>query len=156
MKKIIKQYIKQIIILIVIMAIVSILNAIFVKSSIRGDYETVTIGITKGAEAREVKKNIVEAFKKEDIKKKYEIEAVGSFGTEFRLKAKEISDDERNFIIEVLEKEYEEVHVSLLEKNPEANYDADIIMYIVYFVIVMGTGFVAIYFLDKLDFEEER
>lgn len=156
MKKIIRQYLKQILILILIIALVAILNNIFVKSSIRGDYDTITVGITKGADAREVKKYLVNAFKEEfDFKKKLDVEAVGSFQTEFRIKSNTIVEEERDFIKIELEKEYGEVGVSVITQNPEANYRVDIIMYGLYFLIIAVLGFGAVYFLNIIPMEEE-
>ena len=156
MKKIFKQYLKQVIILIILIATVSILNTMFTKSSIKGDYDTVTVGITAGAEARELKKYLIESFKEElDFKKKIEVEAVGSFGTEFRVKSDSIIADERDFMAVMLKEKYEEASVSGVTTNPEANYRADSIMYTVYFIIIALLGFGAVYFLSMIPINEE-
>ena len=156
MKKIFKQYLKQVIILIILIATVSILNTMFTKSSIKGDYDTVTVGITAGAEARELKKYLIESFKEElDFKKKIEVEAVGSFGTEFRVKSDFIIADERDFMAVMLKEKYEEASVSGVTTNPEANYRADSIMYTVYFIIIALLGFGAVYFLSMIPINEE-
>lgn len=156
MKKILRQYIKQVIIIVILMTIIAILNTMFVKSSIRGEYDTVTVGITKGAEAREVKRYLKKSFKEElDFNKKIEVEAVGSFGTEFRIKSDSLIADERDFIDIILKDKYEEISVSGITTNPEANYRLDYIMYGVYIIIILGLGFGILYFLSLIPTDEE-
>lgn len=156
MRKIIRQFLKQVIVIVILIALVSILNTVFVKSSIRGDYDTVTAGITKGATAREIKNYLEASFKEElDFNKKIEVDAVGSFNTEFRIKSQSIIDDERDFMDIKLKDKYEEANLSVVTKNPEANFRVDIIMYGVYFLIVLGLGFGALYFLSLLPVDDE-
>ena len=149
MKKILKQYLKQIIVVVTLLATVSILNTIFTGTSIRGEYDTLTVGVTEGANARELKSYLVKSFKEElKINKKIEVEAVGSFGTEFRVKSDSIVADERDFIDIMLKEKYEDVSVSGITTNPEANYRVDVIMYSIYFLIIASLGFGAVY-LDR-------
>lgn len=156
MKKILKQYLKQVILILILMAAISILNTAFVKSSIRGAYDTVSAGITQGADAREVEKYLKDSFKEElDFKKKLEVEAVGSFGTEFRIKSNSITDDERDFMTIMLNKKYEEASLSTVTNNPEANYRVDYVMYLVYLVIILIIGALATYFLYLIPVDDE-
>lgn len=156
MKKIIKQYLRQVIILVILIVLVVILTNFFTGTSIKGNYDTVTVGITKGANAREIQKYLIESFKKElDCNKKIEVEAVGSFGTEFRIKSDSIISEERDFMDIVLKDKYEEAHLSGITNNPEANYRVDYIMYTIYFTIVLILGFGAVYFLNLITIKEE-
>lgn len=156
MKIILKKYLKQIAILIILIAFVSVLHTAFVKSSIRGSYATVTVGITKGTSARELNKYLKESFKKElEFNKKLEIEAVGSFGTEFRLKSDSLIKEEKEFIETKLKEKYEEAHVSDITTNPEANYRLDYIMYFVYFIIIVVLGGILVYILYLLPVDDD-
>ena len=156
MKKILKQYLKQIIVVVTLLATVSILNLIFTGTSIRGEYDTVTVGVTEGTDARELKSYLLKSFKEElKINKKIEVEAVGSFGTEFRVKSDSIVADERDFIDIMLKEKYEDVSVSGITTNPEANYRVDVIMYSIYFLIIASLGFGAVYFLNLIPIDNE-
>lgn len=156
MKKIFKQFFKQIIILIILIASVLILNMIFVGTSIKGDYDVITAGITKGADTREVEKYLKDIFKQElDYNKKIEVEAVGSFGTEFRIKSDSFTNDERDFMSIMMKEKYEDATLSAVSNNPEANYRVDYIMYGTYLIIILVVGFISLYFLYLIPINDE-
>lgn len=156
MNKILKQFLKQVALVLILIATVAVLNTVFVKSSIKGDYETVTVGITKGTNGRELQKYLKDSFKTElNHNKKIEVDSVGLFGTEFRIKSDKIVEEEKDFIETKIKDRYGDTSISAVTTNPEANYQISIMMYIIYFVIIVALAYVIIYMLYMIPVDEE-
>ena len=157
MNKLLKQFSKQIFLILILIMIVIVLNNIFVKSSFKGNYDSLNIGIKEGAERREIESFLKKSFKEDfDYKKKLEVETIGSFGTEFRIKSSELFEEEKDYIKSKLEEKYEEVNVTAITTELQTNYKIGILIYLIYFVVIVILSFLSFYMLSLIPIVEEK
>lgn len=98
---------------------------------------------------REVLDAVKDVFPKE---KDVAVEELNFFGNEFRVKAKEITDEEKENIKNKLTEKYKEKNVSVsvsnVNKFPARQKNQDLKMYIIYIAVILLVNFAAIYFID--------
>lgn len=98
---------------------------------------------------REVLDTVKDVFPKE---KEVAVEELNFFGNEFRIKAKEITNEEKENVQNKLTEKYKEKNVSVsvgnVNKFPARQKNQDLKMYIIYIVVILLVNFIAIYFID--------
>lgn len=98
---------------------------------------------------KEVLDTVKDVFPKE---KDVAVEELNFFGNEFRIKAKEITDEEKENVKNKLTEKYKEKNVSVsvgnVNKFPARQKNQDLKMYIIYIFVILLVNFAAIYFID--------
>lgn len=153
MKKILTNVLKQILILLIILSAIIMLYKVFVLGNIKGNYNSVVVLYDKEKDIRQEAKFLEEKFKEANNPKIIEIDAVGNFGNEHRIKSSNISEDESKFIENKLKERYpdEKINVSLIYNNMAANYSYNYIMYLIYFLIIVVLTFAATFMITKAE-----
>lgn len=80
------------------------------------------------------------------------IEEINFFGNEFRIKANEIKEEEREKVKAVLNEKYNAKDVSVgvgeIKNYPKRQENEELVMYVIYISVILLVNFAAIYFID--------
>lgn len=158
MKKVFKDFFKQVLLLAIIIAMVLVIETIFINTKIKGNYDYVKVGFDREVNIKEMQQYLRQEFVNLGNRKIIEVEQLGKFGKEFRVKSPNIQNEEKDMIkAKLIEKYGDKVTVSEQFKGETLSNRYLYLVYVQYVAIILVFTFLSLLFINgTVDKDEQK